>query len=312
MVRPAGRGGLALRDGSLRRPAVLGGVLAAVAAILALVFFAVANRPLDPEEIARRARPSTATVVCGDQTGSGFFVEPELLVTNAHVLCASGRPRVTLVSGVELEGRVRSSDDWLDLAAVEVPGAAARPLAIADASPLVEGERIMIIGAPRGLGFSVHSGALSNVGRSQFGIAYLQFDGSVNPGNSGGPMLDSRGRVVGIVTMMISGAQGLGFALPANYLRWGDKPVVPELTSQASKQWLALMDKVALDDATELERVAKSMKKPALVGAMATKGRGVTLWVMLRSDAQPRAARFEYQLVRGETLLCAGDAPVAE
>lgn len=247
VIRPVAGGHSAALGVLRRKPVLAGGALAVVAAVAILVGIKV--RTLDPEEIARRARPSTATVVCGAQMGSGFFVTPELLVTNAHVLCKSGKPRITLASGVELAGRVRTTDERLDLAVVDVPGAGAKPLVVGDASTLVEGERIMIIGAPRGLGFSVHGGAVSNVRRHRLGIAYLQLDGSINPGNSGGPVLDTRGHVVGIVTMMVPGAQGLGFALPANYLYWGDKAVAPELARSPSKRWVEMMESIEREDA---------------------------------------------------------------
>src|SRR5690242_9931565 len=85
----------------------------------------------------------------------------------------------------------------------------------------------MVAGHPRGLDFTFHVGNVSNPNRVVLGTNYLQADARINPGNSGGPALDARGRVVGIVSMKIPGSEGLGMALPIDYLYEGSEPLLP-------------------------------------------------------------------------------------
>src|SRR5258708_25071607 len=176
---------------------------------------------LSTEELGRRALKSVATVVCASRIGAGFFIEPEKLVTNAHVACPEGGEiaRVRLQDGRELLGKTVARDDWIDTATLEVAGAAAQPLTVGDATALKAGEPIALVGSPSGLEFTLHEGKVSFVGRNHLGVAYVQINASVNPGNSGGPLLNGRGEVVGIVSLKILHADGIGLALPIQYVR---------------------------------------------------------------------------------------------
>ena len=162
--------------------------------------------------------------------GSGVVVsEDGYIITNHHVIGA--RPRrieVTLSDGKTTEGKTVWSDASLDLAVVKIPGSGYIYSQMGDAKKLRVGENVMAIGNPLSMQFerTVTAGIVSAVGRSidvetENGESYymedlIQTDASINPGNSGGPLLDSRGRIVGINTVKVSTAEGMGFAVPVN------------------------------------------------------------------------------------------------
>jgi serine protease Do len=173
---------------------------------------------LSPRELAQRSLPSTVSLRCQGSVGSGFFVAEDLVLTNAHVLCRGGEAiEVVLSDGRRLPGRVVRAEPRFDLGLLQVAGAGAPPLPLGDVAELAVGDKVMMIGSPVGLEFSVHEGSVSSLSRSMDGVAYVQLDAKVNPGNSGGPIIDERGRVVGVVTLKHAEAEGIGLALPINY-----------------------------------------------------------------------------------------------
>ena len=176
---------------------------------------------LTPRELAQRAMPATVALRCRESGGSGFFVTEDLVVTNAHVLCPGAEAvEVTLSNDRKFVGRVVRSDKSVDLGLVRVSGANATPLPLGDVADLAAGDKVMIIGSPVGLNFTVQEGSISSLHRSAFGVALLQLDAKISPGNSGGPVIDARGRVVGVVVMKLAGGgvEGIGLALPINYV----------------------------------------------------------------------------------------------
>mgnify|MGYP000857557580 FL=1 len=170
--------------------------------------------------------------------GSGVIVSSDgYILTNYHVAGGkSNRIVVSLADGRYVDGEVVWSDPVLDLAAVKVNLTGLTPLALGDATKLEVGEHAIAIGNPLGLDFqrSVTSGIISALNRTirietEDGVNYMedliQTDASINPGNSGGPLLNSRGEVVGINTVKVTSAEGMGFAIPINIV----KPVVARL-----------------------------------------------------------------------------------
>jgi serine protease Do len=173
--------------------------------------------------IARQVSPAVVSVSQNEGgSGSGVLVRPDgVILTNAHVVGMSRTVRVGLADGRRVEGRVIGRDPSLDVAVVriDVPNAPVAP--IGDSDRLEVGQTAIAIGNPLGLERTVTTGVISAVNRSPRGISLdglIQTDAAISPGNSGGPLLDSRGRVVGINTAVLSarGAQGLGFAVPIN------------------------------------------------------------------------------------------------
>lgn len=264
-------------------------------------------RPLSPRELAELATPSTVVLRNGGSLGSGFFVKPDLVMTNAHVVAAEREPVAIVFSdGREVEGRVMDRDTRLDVALVQVPSAAAEPLALGDATGLRTGDRVVFVGTPEGMDFTVHEGIVSHTARRLLGVAYLQIDANVNPGNSGGPVLDGTGRVVGIVTAKVNGAEGLGIALPINYAYEGDPPLLPKPTPRPdSRTWRALLDQVQEEEREAVQEISVATMKPVLIGVMGGRQRGELLATIARiSDREPVPENFLFTFRKPGRMIC--------
>ena len=162
--------------------------------------------------------------------GSGFVVQvggAYYVVSNYHVVQNDINISVTFQDGSAYRGTVVGSDPYSDLAVLTVQGAPAReffPLTFAHSSTLRVGQPVVAIGNPYGLSGSLTEGVVSQLGRTlqdetsgNFSIAdVIQISTPINPGNSGGPLLNAQGEVVGITTAIVSGSQGIGFAIPSD------------------------------------------------------------------------------------------------
>jgi len=172
--------------------------------------------------VAREITPTVVSVTQAQGAGSGIIVSRDgVVLTNAHVVGESRTVDVGLADGRTLRGQVVGRDPTIDVAVVRVSAQNLPTAPLGDSDKLEVGQSAIAIGNPLGLERTVTSGVISAVNRNPRGISLdglIQTDAAISPGNSGGPLVDSRGRVVGINTAVLSGAgaSGLGFAVPIN------------------------------------------------------------------------------------------------
>ena len=167
--------------------------------------------------------------------GSGFVITPDgYIVTNSHVVSQANEIEASFVDGRKLDALLVGRDPSTDLAIVRVSGSGFTYAALGDSSTLRVGQLVIAMGNPFGFQSTVSTGVVSALGRAlraQDGRLIeniIQHTAPLNPGNSGGPLLDSRGRVVGINTAIIAMAQGIGFAIPSGTAQ----TVIPQLLAK--------------------------------------------------------------------------------
>ena len=177
-------------------------------------------------DLVAKAAPAVVGLWHRRGQGSGVIVSPDgYIVTNSHVARAPGVLRVRFAGGGEAEAALVGADDRTDLAVVRAAGPAPSTLALPDQGRARIGELVVAIGNPLGLERSVSLGVVSALHRdlpTRDGVleGLIQTDASVNPGNSGGPLLDTDGAVVGITTAMLPWARGIAFAIPSRTASW--------------------------------------------------------------------------------------------
>ncbi len=171
---------------------------------------------------SRPSAPPSTRVERG--TGSGFIINSNgQILTNAHVVNGADTVSVTLKDGRSFEGEVLGEDPVTDVAVIKIQANNLPTVALGNSDVLQPGEWVIAIGNPLGLNNTVTAGIISatdrsssDIGVSDKRVGFIQTDTAINPGNSGGPLLNARGEVIGMNTAIISGAQGLGFAIPIN------------------------------------------------------------------------------------------------
>jgi serine protease Do len=197
--------------------------------------------------------------------GSGFIVDSSgYILTNYHVIEGADRITVTLADGRVFRGTVAGSDPAIDVALVHIPNTSNLPVApLGNSDELRAGEWVCAIGNPLGYVHSVTVGVVSFIGRKLFDPSlddYIQTDAAINFGNSGGPLINSRGEVVGINSAISSKASSIGFALPINQA----VAVLPQLkaTGRVSRGFIG----VTLTDVTPA--LQRALGLPVAEGAM--------------------------------------------
>jgi S1-C subfamily serine protease len=186
--------------------------------------------------VAETIRPTVVNLRSGrgrgEGSGSGVLVTPDgFLLTNHHVVQGNDRVRVRLSDGTELTGRVVGADPWTDLALVQASSSGLPYAVLGDSGKLRVGQLVVAVGSPFGFESTVTAGVISALSRTLRSITghlvdnVIQTDAALNPGNSGGPLVDSRGQVIGINTAIIRPAQGICFAIPVNMA----KHILPQL-----------------------------------------------------------------------------------
>jgi S1-C subfamily serine protease len=187
-------------------------------------------------DVVERTGPAVVSISIGaagrgdeiepEGAGSGFVITPDgYVVTNSHVVQSAPRADVTFMNGDRRKATLVGLDESTDLAVICVNASGLPFVALGESAGLRVGQLVIAAGNPLGFQSTVSTGVVSALGRSlrtrqgRLIENIIQHTAPLNPGNSGGPLLDSRGRVVGINTAIIAMAQGIGFAVPSDSAR---------------------------------------------------------------------------------------------
>ena len=279
--------------------------------------------------------------------GSGFIIDADgHILTNNHVVADADAIKVKLADDRELEAKVVGTDPPTDLALLKVEAEDLHPIELGDSAALEVGDWVLAIGNPFGLPRTVSAGIVSAKGRANVGIVdyedFIQTDAAVNPGNSGGPLVDLEGRVIGINTAIASrtgGYDGIAFAIPVDMAKTvveqlrGDGKVVrghlgimiSELSKELAdsfdfegKHGILVQDVVdggAADKAgiesgdiiTKLDGDAATTV-PAFRGAVARKKPGASVQIELWRDGKVRNVTAILGELSGSTVAAKKDA----
>ena len=204
----------------------------AIVFILLISFSAYAIN-FTPEETYN----SVVVVYTDTGVGSGFSIKENIIITNAHVVGYNKKVTVNLYDGTLIKGTVIKTDAEKDLALIEV-NKIITPLSIISDN-LSIGQEVYAIGAPKDMPYTMTKGIISALDRKLGQNTYIQIDASVNSGNSGGPLVDDSGNVIGIITLKASDAEGIGFAINTkdiNSFIEGVEVSEPQVSSDAEKE----------------------------------------------------------------------------
>jgi len=165
---------------------------------------------------------SVVTIKTDVSQGSGFFIaDSGYVVTNAHVMEGATAAVIITYDGESHSVSRIGENPTMDIILLKISSSDYKPLKLGNSDDIQIGEKVIAIGNPLGLSFSVSDGIVSAIHREgENGLkVYIQTNADLNPGNSGGPLIDVNGKVIGINNFKVSEAEGLGFALESNYIR---------------------------------------------------------------------------------------------
>jgi hypothetical protein len=214
------------------RRLLLAGLLASAACGGAEKKKPAAPRLLTPAEIAKRTIPSVVTIRTDrGSRGTGFVIGSEgLIATNLHVVTGASRVAITVADGrVFDQVTVAGFDPRHDLVVLRIKARSLPVLRLSEVEPEL-GQPVVVIGHPRGFENTLSDGLVSAVRQLRPGLEVIQISAPISQGSSGGPVLDQRGRVIGVAYLTSMVGQNLNFAVPARYLaaladERGDAPI---------------------------------------------------------------------------------------
>ena len=177
--------------------------------------------PASLEDVISRAMPAVVRVETGAGTGSGFFVTPDTILTNAHVVSGSTSVTIRRAGGSSAPARVDTTAADIDVAVLHLmnPEANQPTLAMGSATRVRAGQEVIALGSPLGVFQNTVTRGIVSAVRQMGALTLVQTDAAINPGNSGGPLLDRTGEVIGITSLNIPSRQGLGFAIAIDHAR---------------------------------------------------------------------------------------------
>ncbi len=251
------------------------------------------------------ASTNPAAAPPGSSIGAGLvWSDQGLILTNAHVVEGATRILVHLYGGTRLPAEVVGSDAATDLALLRVvlPKEHRAAAILGDSDHLEIGQKVLAIGHPFGLGYALTTGIISGMGAGPENATLIQdpviqTSAPINPGNSGGPLVDQEGRVIGINTTILAGAQNIGFAIPISLV----KGVVGELQARGRvvRPWLGITGRLLSDDIIDL--FALPLAKGVLIAGVA-KGSPAEK-AGLRAGDLPIVLKGEPLVLGGDILL---------
>jgi S1-C subfamily serine protease len=246
-----------------------------------------------PERFQRRGMPELRGA------GSGVIIAPDgYILTNSHVVHSARVIEARLPDGRTLPAQLVGDDPYSDLALIRVPEGGLPVAGLGDSSHLRVGQLVVAIGNPLGFQATVTAGVISALGRTlraetgQLIENVIQTDAALNPGNSGGPLADSRGMIIGINTAVIAGSQGICFAIPVNTAKWVASQLIRE--GRVRRAYLGIAAQVISID----RRIAVAHR---IASATAVR----------ISEVNPDTAAARAGLQVGDLILRIGETPVA-
>ncbi len=214
-------------------------ITALVARVLPSVVSISARRETAGVERLRTIRQMFGLPEPSPQLGSGVVVSRDgHIVTNLHVVAGANKVDINLSDGRAMPAVLLGADQQADIAILKIAVSDVEPLAFADSQQVRAGQMVFAIGNPLGLQESVTQGIISGIGRraiAGLSTEFFQTDTAINPGNSGSPLVDVRGRIVGINNLVVPQGQGISFAIPANLARRVFEDVVQR--GEISRPW---------------------------------------------------------------------------
>ena len=157
---------------------------------------------------------SVFTVKTSTALGSGFAIDNTHIITNAHVVQNEKAVLVLTYQEERLYAEVEKSDQQQDLAVLRLKDTTVPPLESASLNTVQNGDDIFTVGTPKSMAYTLTKGIVSNRERTMHGMTFIQIDAAVNEGNSGGPLLNAQGQVIGVNTLKIIDSEGIALAIP--------------------------------------------------------------------------------------------------
>ena len=182
--------------------------------IMAVVLFASSFPTYAIGFAAEEAYESVFVIYSGDSLGSGFAVGKDCIVTNAHVISDSKHVVIRTYGGEECSAYVIGMDESQDIAVLGVSDTKFPYLTVADSAGMNIGDDVYAIGAPKSMSYTLTKGVISAKERQVGDYSYIQIDAAINEGNSGGPLLNDSGQVIGMNTLKMSDSEGIGLTIP--------------------------------------------------------------------------------------------------
>lgn len=185
--------------------------------IVCFIFLSMVTLPITAHGIAFDAEEkfdAVFVIYSEDSIGSGFALGSNCIITNAHVVQGANDISITDYKGQQFNAEVAFIDSVRDIAVLATSVNLPSILLTGDESKETIGSDVYAIGAPKNLSYSLTKGVLSSKKRIVSGEEYLQIDAAINAGNSGGPLLNSEGKVIGINTMKWSDTEGISLSIP--------------------------------------------------------------------------------------------------